>query len=142
MVYTKSGSRLAAARIEDTGVLIQEKLYWATAHSVDEACYLTAVLNSATLAEQVAPYQSRGQFGARDFDLYVWYVAVPEYDSGRAPHVELAELGARAETVAASVELDGGIGFQVARRRVRQVSADHRTRRGHPPVHAVAAHAV
>lgn len=120
VVYTKSGSRLAAARIEDTGVLIQEKLYWATAHSVDEACYLTAVLNSATLAEQVAPYQSRGQFGARDFDLYVWYVAVPEYDSGRAPHVELAELGARAETVAASVELDGGIGFQVARRRVRQ----------------------
>jgi SAM-dependent methyltransferase len=120
VVYTKSGSRLAAARIEDPGVLIQEKLYWATAHSVDEARYLIAVLNSATLAERVAPYQSRGQFGARDFDLYVWYVAVPEYDPGRASHVELADLGACAETVAIGVELADGVGFQVSRRRVRQ----------------------
>jgi hypothetical protein len=60
-----------------------------------------AVLNSETLANVVAPYQSRGQFGARDFDLYVWYVAVREFVSDDEDHQALAVLGERAEQVAA-----------------------------------------
>jgi hypothetical protein len=66
IVYTASGSRLAAARLSDSPAVVQHKLYWATASSPDEARFLCAILNSGTLAERVAPYQSRGQFGARD----------------------------------------------------------------------------
>jgi hypothetical protein len=50
----------------------------------------------------------------------VWYVDIPEYDAAIALHGQLAALGERAEMVAADVDLDTGIGFQVARRRVRQ----------------------
>lgn len=120
VVYTASGARLAAARLADSSAIVQHKLYWAPANSLDEAHYLTAILNSATLAERVAPYQSRGQFGARDFDLYVWYVPIPEYSPKLDQHRALAKLGARAEQVAAAVKLPDPVGFQAARRRVRE----------------------
>lgn len=119
VVYTASGSRLAAARLSDASI-VQHKLYWAAVACEDEGQYLCAVLNSATLAERVAPYQSRGQFGARDFDLYVWYVDVPEYDPTNDKHRTLAALGDRAEQVARDVELSERMNFQAARRRVRQ----------------------
>jgi SAM-dependent methyltransferase len=123
VVYTASGNRLAAARISDSPAVFQHKLYWAATRDIAEAHYLTAVLNSATLAQLVAPYQSRGQFGARDFDLYVWYVPIPEYDPTVALHTQLAEFGAHAETAAAGVDLTG-TGFQTARRRVREALED------------------
>jgi len=99
--------------------VVQHKLYWATAGSIDEARYLSALLNSVVVAKRVAPYQSRGQFGARDFDLYVWYLPIPEYDPAINEHRQLAELGRRAEDVAASVQLPERISFQTARSRVR-----------------------
>jgi len=120
VVYTKSGSRLAAARLSDSSAIVQEKLYWATTTSVEEAQYLCAILNSITVAERVAPYQSRGQFGARDFDLYVWYVAIPQYDPANETHRAVAALGQRAEEVAAKVDLAENINFQTGRRRVRE----------------------
>jgi SAM-dependent methyltransferase len=119
VVYTASGKRLAAARLSDPRAVVQHKLYWATVSSVAEAQYLLTILNSEVLAELVAPYQSRGQFGARDFDKYVWYVPIPEFDPSDLQHQRLAALGARAETEAAAVELPEALGFQAARRRVR-----------------------
>lgn len=120
IVYTKSGSRLTAARLPETTAVVSEKLYWATATSAEEAQYLVAVLNSQVVTDRVGPYQSRGQFGARDFDLYVWYLPIPEYSGALPEHVALAQLGAHAEQVAAGVDLESGIGFQAARRRIRE----------------------
>jgi SAM-dependent methyltransferase len=119
VVYTASGSRLAAARLSDNSI-VQHKLYWAAVASPEEAHYLCAALNTAAVAERVAPYQSRGQFGARDFDLYVWYVPIPEFDPANEGHKRLAALGQRAEAVAAQVPLPEQVNFQAGRRRVRQ----------------------
>ncbi len=120
VVYTASGSRLAAARLSDSSAIVLHELYWAATSTVEEAQYLTAILNSPVITDRVAPYQARGQFGARHFDLYVWYVPIPEYDAAIGDHRALAELGAQAEDVAGEVEVPASLGFQTARRRVRE----------------------
>jgi hypothetical protein len=76
-------------------------VYWAAASTLEEAQYLEAMLNSAAVTERVAPLQARGQFGARDFDKYVFYVPIPLYDQSDEDHRALAELAGRAEQVAA-----------------------------------------
>jgi hypothetical protein len=118
VVYSQAGVRLAAARVEDARAVVDHKLYWATAASADEALYLTAILNSAELNERVRPYQSRGEFGPRDFDKYVFHVPIPLFDPGDAEHIALVELAGRAEAIAADVNVDG-MGFQRARARIR-----------------------
>lgn len=67
----------------------------------------------------VAPYQSRGQFGTRDFDKHVWYLPIPLYDETDPEHVILTQLGKRAEEVADVVELPENMGNVTARRRIR-----------------------
>lgn len=120
VVYTKSGVTLAAARISDRLAVIDHKLYWATAASVQEAHYLIAVLNSAPVTELVRPLQSHGAFGPRDFDKYVWQLPIPLFDSHSPEHVHIAELGRKAEETAATVELPDGRSFQTLRQVIRE----------------------
>jgi hypothetical protein len=119
VLYSKAGNRLAAARVSDATVVIDHTLYWSTAASAEEARYLAAILNSATLTDRVAPLQARGQFGRRHFDKYVFYVPIPIFDPAHPDHQALAALGARAEAIAEVVELPEGVHFQTARRTVR-----------------------
>ena len=79
--------------------MIEHKLYWGAASTIEEARYLTAVLNSPSLGEIVAPYQSRGAFGARDFDKYVWYPPIPEFDPSQHEHLGLVGLSIEAEKI-------------------------------------------
>lgn len=119
VVYTKSGQHLAACRIEDAHAVIDHKLYWAAAESVDEGRYLCAVLNSQALRDAVAPLQSRGQHNPRDFDMHVFALPFPLFDATVESHLRLVALAERAEQVAAAVELDPAWQFQKARRVTR-----------------------
>jgi len=56
VVYTASGTQLAAARISGH-VLVEHKLYWAAVASANEGRYVAAILNSAALGNRVAPLQ-------------------------------------------------------------------------------------
>lgn len=120
VVYTSSGSRLTAARLDDGKSLVTETLYWASTHSILEARYLTAVLNSQTVTDRVAPYQARGQFGTRHFHKAVWYLPIPLFDESKPQHLALAQLGEQAEDVAVAVMLPEGTSNRAARRRIRQ----------------------
>lgn len=122
VVYTKAGTNLAAARIDLADAVIDHKLYWAAVESPEEAHYLLAILNSGEVKERVNPLQSRGQWGERDIDKYVFHVPFSEYDETEASHVTLAELGEHAEHVAATVDVTG-LGYAAARRRVRAALA-------------------
>jgi hypothetical protein len=124
VLYSASGQHLAACRIEDPEAVIEHKLYWGPADSLDEARYLTAVLNSRTLAEAVAPLQSRGQHNPRDFDTLVFAVAFPTFDAADGVHRLLVDLAARAEDVAAAVDVNVHRQFQGARRAVREALLD------------------
>jgi hypothetical protein len=123
VVYTASGQHLAACRVDDRTALVEHKLYWGPAASLDEARYLTAVLNSRTLAETVAPLQSRGQHNPRDFDTHVFAVPFPAFEPGSPVQRRLVNLAGRAELVAQEVDVDVHRQFQRARRTVREALA-------------------
>lgn len=118
VVYTKSGSALAAARIEDPGAIIDHKLYWAPVATVAEGRYLTGILNSETLLKRVTPLQNVGLFGPRDFDKNVFYVAFGPHDNTNPDHIDLVHLVKQAETVAAQVV--AAASCQATRTRVRK----------------------
>jgi len=119
LVYSKSGTLPAACLVRDERAVIDHKLYWTKPTSEDEAHFLSAVLNSETARSRAEKYQSRGQFGARDFDKVMFNLPIPLFRESETLHRELAEAGAQAEAVAANVELKEGEKFQRARKRVR-----------------------
>ena len=120
VVYSASGQNLTAARVSGGTGLVEHKLYWATSDSIAEATFLAAVLNSSTTQARVAPLQSRGQFGRRDFDKYVFQLPIPLFQPDNVDHARLAALGARAEAVAAGIDVSDGAHFTALRRRTRE----------------------
>ena len=120
VVYTKAGNYLTAATITSPEAVIDHMLYWGSVATLQEARYLTAILNAPALGEIVEPYQSRGAFGARHFDKYVWYPPIPEFDVSDKDHRDLAELALEAEVVASETQLPSGLGFQRARKVLRE----------------------
>jgi hypothetical protein len=120
VLYTKAGTRLSAATILGGDALIDHKAYWAPVRSQDEARYITAVLNSAAVLAKVTDLQPHGQKDKRDFDNLVWTLPIPAYDPDESLHRDLAAAGARAEEVAASVDLSGANHFTAKRRAIRE----------------------
>ncbi len=108
-----------AARLEGGAGIIEHKLYWAAVSGVEEARFLTAILNSAMVLARVKPLQALGLFGTRDFDKNVFSVPIPSYDRTSADHQRLAALAGEAETLAASVALDSTWRFQRSRQAIR-----------------------
>lgn len=119
VVYSKAGTLPAATIIRERKVVIDHKLYWATTASAPEAAYLVAILNSETGRKRVESLQSRGQWGARDFDKVMFTLPIPRFDETKALHRDLAAAAAEAEALAATLEIDPATRFQTARRRVR-----------------------
>jgi hypothetical protein len=119
VIYAASGTQPAAAVLKDSGAVIEHKLYWCAPASLGEASYLAAILNSETARERTAKYQSRGQWGARDFDKVVFNLPIPRYDAKIKLHRDLADAAAKAERVAAAIALPEGVKFQRARSLVR-----------------------
>ena len=108
----------------DETAVVEHKLYWAAPASLGEARYLATVLNSETARERAAAYQSRGQWGARDFDKVVFNLPIPRFSAGIKLHRDLATSAERAESVAAAVVLPEGVKFQRARKMVRDALAE------------------
>ncbi len=118
VIYSASGTLPAAARLQNSSSIVEHKLYWAECDSEEEANFLVAVINSETLRSKIAPDQSRGQWGARDFDKLL-INSIPEFDSGNALHNALAKAAETATIVAKNVELPKAIHFTRARQRIR-----------------------
>ncbi|MGH7642000.1 MAG: N-6 DNA methylase, partial [Candidatus Dormibacteria bacterium] len=108
VVYTKAGNTVAAATVQDGRAVIDHTLYWAACSSVEEARYLEAVFNSSTLTARVRPLQSRGLFGPRDVDKYVFQLPVPLYDPSQELHRRLAEAAKAAEAISSRLGLPDG----------------------------------
>ncbi|MBE7192291.1 MAG: N-6 DNA methylase [Gordonia polyisoprenivorans] len=125
VLYSKSGNTLAAARTADPNLIIDHSLYLVPARNESEAIYLAAILNTPAVTAAVEQYQSRGLFGARHFDKYVWMLPIPRFDATDPTHQNIVNLGQSAETVAAEVHIPDGTGFQQARKLVRQSLRDN-----------------
>lgn len=120
VVYAASGTLPAAAILADSAAVCEHKLYWAMVGSMSEARYLVAVLNSETLRARIAQFQSRGQFGARDFDKYLFRATIASFNPRNRLHTQLAQAAERAEVVAAALGIAEGERFVRTRGRVRQ----------------------
>jgi hypothetical protein len=125
VVYTGSGTLLSAVSLDDPRLLVEHAAYWAVARSLEEARYLTAVLNSATVLTRVIPMQPRGWRDPRHFDNLVWELPIPEFDRRQPLHRELANAAAEAERVAAIVPLREGAHFMRQRRAIRDALAEN-----------------
>lgn len=125
VVYTKAGTRLAAAVVEDDRAIVEQALFWARATTLSEAHYLCGILNSDALREKVQEYQSQGQWGARHFDKYVFNIPIPQFKRGNALHRALGSAARTAGKVAEGVEIDESEYFTKTRRRIRDALAEH-----------------
>ena len=119
VVYAKAGARPAASLVRDDRAVIDHKLYWTAPESEEEGLYLVAILNSETARARAERYQSRGQWGARDFDKVIFNLPIPAFDSKNKVHRDLAGAAAKAERTAAKVKLPKGVKFRRARSLVR-----------------------
>ena len=124
VAYPKSGTNLMAAVVEDDRAIIDHSLYWAAFGSREEAQYLCAVLNSEALRSRIEEYQSRGQWGSRHFDLYVFNAPIPVFDGSNPLHRDLADTAGEAEAVARTVPAAEDEHFVRVRGRIRDTLAD------------------
>ena len=125
VVYTASGTYLAAAVVRDDRAVVESNLYWAPVADADEANYLCGVLNSEAVRAAVARYQSQGQWGARHFSKYVFNSPIPRFDGEDPLHVRIAQHAAVAEEVASRAPPKEGEHFTRTRRRIRAALAEH-----------------
>jgi len=125
VVYTKSGTYLAAARLDDPAAVCDSSLYWGAVANEDEGRYLCAIFNSSIFGARIAPLQSQGQFGARHFDKYVFAVPFPQFDPNDDLLSGIASAATDAEEVAAATPIPDSVQFQAARTLVRQALVEH-----------------
>ena len=78
IVYAKAGMKPAACLITEKSCAIDHKLYWYAPTSLEEGLFLTAVINSETSRSRIESQQSRGQWGARDFDKVAFNLPIPD----------------------------------------------------------------
>jgi len=119
VVYAASGTVPAACIIQNSNAVIEHKLYWGAMSGLVEARYLTALLNSETARSRTANLQSRGQWGARDFDKVMFTLPIPRFNPSESIHNELAAAAGEAERIAAAFELPETVKFQRARKLIR-----------------------
>jgi SAM-dependent methyltransferase len=124
VVYAKAGTLPAACIIRDISFVIDHKLYWSSMANEQEAGYLTSIFNSETARSRTQNLQSRGQWGARDFDKVIFNLPIPRFDPKNKTHVALASASLEAGKVAAAIELPEGVKFQRARGLVRSALAE------------------
>lgn len=120
VVFTTSGTNLAACRVVDPGVVIDASLYWAPVNSPAEGRFLEAILNSDELRRRVKPLQALGQFGPRHFHLLPFEIGIPAFDMEDSAHVVLSGLAEKAEIAVAALSVDESVSFRKARKLVRE----------------------
>jgi hypothetical protein len=72
---------------------------------------------------RIASLQSRGQWGARDFDKVRFTPPIPRFDEKSRLHRGLAEAAGKAKQLAANVVIPETVKSQQARRMVRDALA-------------------
>ncbi|KKM25130.1 hypothetical protein LCGC14_1598080 [marine sediment metagenome] len=94
VVYNNSGSILNSAVIQGDFLITGDLSYMGT-ESLIEAYYLSAILNSNILTEQIKIMKSSRHIFKLPFNIPIKY-----FDSGNSTHLRLAEIGKKAHEIA------------------------------------------
>lgn len=77
----------------DSGFFAESTTYCYDTDSENEAYYLCAILNSATIDDLIKPFQARGDFGERHIHKIPLTFPIPKFDDKNDKHRELAKIG-------------------------------------------------
>ena len=77
----------------DLEFIVESKGYYFTTNDLNEAFYLTAILNSTLPNLMMKDFQTKGLFGPRDVHKKILDIYFPEFDKHNRKHSELAKLG-------------------------------------------------
>jgi hypothetical protein len=111
VIYPKSATFLCAAVVRSKPIVFRVGLHRVPAHGfladyvtyyletsdIDEARYLSAVLNSPAIDALIKPMQARGLWGPRDITKKVWELPIPEYNQHSQNHTNLARIAETCE---------------------------------------------
>lgn len=125
VVYAKAGTMPAAAIVSNHQAVVDHKLYWCAVEDLNEAHYLCGIINSDVAREATSHLQSRGQWGARDFDKVIFTLPIPRYSRETPLHDRIADASSECEKIAATVDLTNVTDFIRARQAVRSVLRDN-----------------
>ncbi|MEN3336179.1 MAG: hypothetical protein V7641_5544 [Blastocatellia bacterium] len=96
VLYNSSAQDANATAVKraDSGLefIVDHKAYVFTTFRLDEAYYLTAILNSSTPNQMMKDFQSRGLFGARDIHKKILDIYFPRFNGRDKTHSRLARL--------------------------------------------------
>jgi hypothetical protein len=92
---------LGTQTVKTGGFVADYKLFSFETNKGGEAFFLASILNAPTTDRIIKPMQSRGQWGPRDTCRKVLELPIPRYDSKKASHRRLSDLG---KTCTAKVE--------------------------------------
>ena len=124
IAYAGSGTPTATV-VSSEQSIIDYTLFWLNSGSLDEGHYLTAIINSDLLYEQLKPLMPKGQFGARHVQKHLWRLPIPGFDASDSTHVAVSDAGRKA---AVGVERELGnlrqryarLTVTIARREIRK----------------------
>lgn len=121
VLYNASGTDLSVARLDREQLpmqfVVDAKLYWLSCRSIDEARYVTAVLNSEEVNRLIKPFQSVGLQGERDIHKKPLDLPIPYFNKDRGSHTKLVQLGEEAERKAARMVSSVDVAWSLARQR-------------------------
>lgn len=121
VLYNAAGTDVSATRVDTSslpGLFVAEhKLYRADFETLEEADYVTAILNSRTVNDAIKPFQSMGLQGERDIEKKVLELPIPAYKPKDRTHARLVRLSAEARETAAAFVAATDLPKSLARQR-------------------------
>lgn len=121
VLYNAPGTDVSATTADLstlTALFVAEHtLYRADFESLDEANFVSGILNSAITNEAIKPFQSMGLQGERHVEKKVLELPIPRYNANDRVHVRLAELSASAHDAAAKFVATTPLPKSLARQR-------------------------
>ncbi|MBM2814065.1 MAG: putative Endonuclease [Ignavibacteria bacterium] len=100
VIYNASAKDANATIIKredlDLEFIVESKAYVYYTPDMNEAYYLTAILNSSIPNKLIKAFQTKGLFGPRDIHKKILNIYFPKFNTDNIIHIQLAELGKKA----------------------------------------------
>jgi len=80
------------AKLENRQFVVDITTYYYATNDLNEAHYISAVLNSSIINKKVKPFQPRGKYGKRDIGIRPFMLSIHEFDKKNEDHLQLARI--------------------------------------------------
>jgi hypothetical protein len=95
--------RVDSSPLKIQGVIGESTTYWFDTDNMEEALFITAMLNAPIIDALIKPMQSRGLWGERHIHKKVLELPLPRFNPKNKMHVKLVELAKEADTKASGI---------------------------------------